>query len=321
MSGNQVTLTFAGDSAKAEKAFENVGDSATKMKTKVEESATGFNRAGEAADAMDTKAMGFRDSMTGVQDTLGGVTALARGPSFDAFLQLGFGIGDLGSGLYNFIIPGLGKLTEALKLQNLWSGIVTAATKVWAGVQWLLNAAMSANPIGLIIIAVVALVAVIVLIATKTTWFQDLWRVTWSWIKNAAEDTWNWLKKLPGWIGSAFSSIAGTISAPFRAAFNFVADAWNNTIGRLHWTVPSWVPVIGGSSISVPNLPHFHAGGIVPGVVGADVVTVLQAGERVTAGPASSASGSTVVTFAGGTDSLVAQLFMNLIRTGAIQIG
>jgi hypothetical protein len=45
--------------------------------------------------------------------------------------------------------------------------------------------------------------------------------------------------------------------------------------------VPSWIPGIGGNNISVPKLPHFHAGGIVPGAVGTPQVAVLQAGERV----------------------------------------
>lgn len=59
----------------------------------------------------------------------------------------------------------------------------SVATKVWAGVQWLLNAAMSANPLGLIVAAVVALIGVIVLIATKTTFFQDAWKVAMEGIK------------------------------------------------------------------------------------------------------------------------------------------
>lgn len=49
----------------------------------------------------------------------------------------------------------MGFLTSATKMQALWSGIATKA-------QWLLNLAMDANPIGLIIVAIAALVAMIV---------------------------------------------------------------------------------------------------------------------------------------------------------------
>jgi hypothetical protein len=113
----------------------------------------------------------------------------------------------------------------ALIATNVWMGIVRISTLIWTGVQWLLNAALLANPIGLIIIAIVAVVAIIVLIATKTTWFQDIWRVVWAGITTAFTATVNWLvaagtnigtfftTTLPGWIktGVAF------MMAPFMA--------------------------------------------------------------------------------------------------------
>lgn len=154
-------------------------------------------------------------------------------------------------------------------------GLVTA-------VQWAWNIALTANPIGLIIAGIVLLIGVIVLIATKTTWFQDAWKASWGWIKRTAVDVWDWLKALPGKIGSAFISISNFISAPFKKAFNYISDAWNNTIGKLSWTVPSWIPGIGGNNISVPKLPKFHQGGIVPGSPGQEVMAILQAGEKVT---------------------------------------
>lgn len=57
-------------------------------------------------------------------------------------------------------------------------GIITAVIaviKIWTAVQWLLNIALTANPIGIIIVAIAALVAAIVWVATQTTFFQDLW--------------------------------------------------------------------------------------------------------------------------------------------------
>lgn len=44
-----------------------------------------------------------------------------------------------------------------MKLRNAWTFITIGATKVWTAVQWALNAAISANPIGLIVIGVAAL--------------------------------------------------------------------------------------------------------------------------------------------------------------------
>lgn len=182
-------------------------------------------------------------------------------------------------------------------------GLVTAA-------QWLWNIALTANPIGLIIAGIVALVAVIVLIATKTDWFQKAWKASWGWIKSAASAVWDWLKKVPGWIGDAFKKVAGFISAPFKAAFNFVVDAWNNTLGKLSWSVPSWIPGIGGNTISVPKLHKFHSGGIVPGVPGREVMAVLQAGERVS--PATSSGGGIVLEVNG--NGRVGQLLVEILK-------
>ncbi len=80
----------------------------------------------------------------------------------------------------------------ALKITALWAkrvavtqgllalktGIVTVATTAWTNAQWLLNAAMSANPIGLIIAAIVALVAIISYLIYKIDGWGKMWKHT-----------------------------------------------------------------------------------------------------------------------------------------------
>ncbi len=188
----------------------------------------------------------------------------------------------------------------------------TTATRAWAAAQWLMNSALLASPLTWIVVGIAAVVAVVVLIATKTHWFQDIWRVAWGGIKTAASATWDFLKKIPGWIGTAFSAIGNFVFAPFRWAFNHVADAWNNTIGQLSWSVPGWVPFIGGDTISVPKLPHFHTGGVVPGAAGSEMLAVLQAGETVI--PAG--AGGAIEIRSGGTqlDDLLVEILARSIR-------
>jgi hypothetical protein len=305
---NQVTLTFGSDTAQATKAFGEVGDAAEKMGGRVHESGEAFERAAEGFDKSEQRAMGFRDTITGVQDSVKGFGAVLKGDfSGDALLTAGAGIGDLSSGFANLIVP-MGKVlattvsqTAALVAQKTASLATAAATKVATAAQWLWNIAMEANPIGAIIALVVLLVAAIVLIATKTTWFQDIWRVTWTWVKKTAVNVWDWLKGLPDRLGSVFSKIPAILTWPFRTAFNFIADAWNNTIGNLQWSVPAWVPFIGGNTIGAPRLPKFHGGGVVPGAPGSEMLAVLQAGERVT--PAGAAGAPVVLELrSSGTD-------------------
>jgi len=51
----------------------------------------------------------------------------------------------------------------------------------------------------------------------------------------------------------------------YKGIFNGIASLWNNTIGKLSFEFPSWVPGLGGRGFSVPNIPYLAEGGIVTG--------------------------------------------------------
>ena len=81
-------------------------------------------------------------------------------------------------------------------------------------------------------------------------------------IKTGISTVWGFFQTAKDIIGNVFSNIADAISGPFKTAFNFISDAWNNTVGSLSWSVPGWVPIIGGNKIEAPKLPRFETGGI-----------------------------------------------------------
>ncbi|MFJ8687198.1 hypothetical protein [Micromonospora wenchangensis] len=258
--------------------------------------------------------------------------------------------------------PDLQKWANQLNLLSpLLSGLVGIVALVTAA-QWAWNAAQLASPTTWVVLAVLALVAVIVVIATKTTWFQDVWNTAWGGIKDGYDATvggiasgWRWLSDgfttsitywtglfggfwrgterqaarftgfvldIPDRVTKTFARVSTAISAPFRAAFNAVSTAWNNTVGRLSWSVPGWVPGLGGASISAPQLPKFHSGGTVPGLPGQEVLAVLQAGEEVST-PGQSGGGVLRIETRGGgstVEQLLAEWFHHAVRTGAIQL-
>jgi hypothetical protein len=215
--------------------------------------------------------------------------------------------------------PDLAKWSEQIQTYApLLSGLVGVMGLVTAA-QWAWNLAQLASPTTWIILAIVALVAIIVVIATKTQWFQKAWSASWKWIKSSASNVWEWLKKVPGWIEGAFKKISGYITRPFKAAFNYVADAWNNTIGALSFTFPGWIPGIGGNSISVPHIPKFHTGGVVPGVPGSETLAILQAGERVT--PASGSGGHAEALILGSDGSRLGELLVEVLSTAVKRRG
>jgi TP901 family phage tail tape measure protein len=101
-------------------------------------------------------------------------------------------------------------------------------------------------------------------------------------IINGIATVWGFFQTAKDIIGSVFTNIADAISGPFKTAFNFISDAWNNTVGKLSWSVPGWVPIIGGNKIEAPKLPRFAEGGIFnTGMGGGSGLAVLHDNEMI----------------------------------------
>jgi hypothetical protein len=315
---NVVTLTFAGEDKPLTDSFDRVGGSAKKMGDNVgssakalDEHASGFEKVGGSADNAER-------NIIGVHDVIDGTATIMQGPGKQGIVAYLQGWADLAGGIAP-MAEYLAQTKVATLAQAAAGKVAAAGSKVWAAGQWLLNSAFLASPITWIVVGVVALIAVIVLIAKKTDFFSKAWRASWSWIKTAASNTWDFLKKIPGWIGTAFGKVGNYILAPYKAAFNGIARAWNATVGQLSWSVPSWIPFIGGNTISVPHLPTFHAGGVVGGVVGTPTVALLQAGERVSSVAGSGDGGDRVSLGSDGSrlgDALVTLIAEAVARKG-----
>lgn len=340
MAGSTVTLSFIGDSkslegaaARSGSALDRVSGAADKLGgssrlagDRLRESAGGLEKLRDRADETDTKAMGFRDTITGVSDTIRGFSDPSLSME-ERLLTLGMGVGDLGSGLYNFLIPALGGLFTLLK--------TSVIPTIWG-----FTAALLANPMTWIVLGIIALIAAIVLliiywddvkaaVGVAVDWIKDKWNTFVEWIKPVFTDVkdwiigaWNsvvsWFQSLPGKVRTVFENINLAIRNAFKSAFNWVANLWNRTVGSFSFSVPDWVPSIGGRRFSLPKIPVFHNGGVVPGAPGSEQLALLQAGERVI--PRNQADTQVTISFSGSTDSVFASAFMKLVRTGAIRI-
>ncbi|MEU0809511.1 phage tail tape measure protein [Streptomyces sp. NPDC005970] len=181
--------------------------------------------------------------------------------------------------------------------QAVW----TAATAIATAAQWAWNLSMWAWPGTWIIAAILAVVAIIVLIATKTTWFQDLWRKVWGGIKSAADSVGRWFTgTLWPWIGGVWDKIAGGARGArdgIKSAFNSVVDffkkmperiskaasgMWNGIKssfkGAVNGIIRGWNALeftVGGGSfmgidipkftLGVPDIPLLAKGGTITG--------------------------------------------------------
>jgi len=240
-----------------------------------------FGRAQEGFDLLDTRAMGFRDTITGVQDSVAGFNALmgkgehANDSFGDKLLLLGTGVGDLASGFANFIVPMLlvitnlnraalasARATVSTVVQRAAMIAASVATKTYAAAQWLLNAAMSANPVGLIILAIIALVAIVVVAYKKSETFRRIVGKAFEWVQKAASATWQWIK-------GNWPLLLAIITGPIGLAVRWVIQNFDR-IKAFVRTIPETVK----SAFASANLWLINAGralveGMYNGIVGA----------------------------------------------------
>lgn len=87
-------------------------------------------------------------------------------------------LGDMGSA-YSGLAPVVKALGGWLKQTVVVQKLMVVWTKAATAVQWLWNAALSANPIGIIIVAIGALVAGIIYLANKVSGWGEAWKHTW----------------------------------------------------------------------------------------------------------------------------------------------
>lgn len=212
--------------------------------------------------------------------TFGGATATAAGTAEGQMKRFGIAISEAKENIGAALIPALEKMMPILLAFGKWAqehtgaflaiagvigGIavavlaVNAALKVYNAIQAvtngltaLWNALLAANPITLIILGVVAFIAVLALLYTKFEAVRNIVDTVFSFIKTAVTTS----------IGFITSYVEAVLSV-YKTIFNTIAKLWNNTIGKLSFHIPSWVPGIGGSGFDVPDIPMLANGGIV----------------------------------------------------------
>ncbi len=99
------------------------------------------------------------------------------------------------------IAAGIGAIVASLKIYNVVMGIVRAATAAWAAIQTVLNVILTANPIGLIVLAIVGLIAMFVVAYKRSETFRNIVQgvlravgAAFTWLKDKAIAAWNWIR-------------------------------------------------------------------------------------------------------------------------------
>jgi len=124
----------------------------------------------------------------------------------------------------------IGLIATGFLLYKTYLLASTVATNVATAAQWLFNVAMDANPIGLVIIAVVALVAAFVYLWTHSAAFRNFWIGLWN-------DIWIPLKQIGAWFAGPFA--------------RFFVDTWHVIASGALWLWhnvmdPTWQAIVKG---------------------------------------------------------------------------
>lgn len=130
------------------------------------------------------------------------------------------------------LFAGLGTAIAGLGLLGLIQniGAIGAAVKAWVmstklmtAAQWLLNTAMSANPIALVVIAIAGLVAAFIVLWNKSEAFREFWIGVWEGIKTACGDAKEWIGEKINEIGEFLTT---TLPNFFTGLIDWVKTNW-----------------------------------------------------------------------------------------------
>ena len=146
---------------------------------------------------------------------------------------------------------------------NIYLKAMAFYTTLASVASGIFNAVLLANPITLVVLAIVAFVAIMVLLYKKFEIVREVVDTVFSAIKTGVTASLSFLT----------AYFTGVLNI-YKGIFNAIAKLWNNSIGKLSFTFPSWVPGLGGKGFDVPNIPMLAEGGIVTGP------TLAMIGER-----------------------------------------
>lgn len=155
---------------------------------------------------------------------------------------------------------------------------VTVATAAWSAAQWLLNAALNANPIGLIVIAIAALVGAIWYAYTHWDWFRNAVDKAWQ----GLQILWDWFLKIVDfiWDKTGMDSYFDTAVENAEKIVGWFQDLWDLLVKINGYEVK--IPIIGdiggggflGGALSSLGPLGWAASKLIPGgAYGADVTT------------------------------------------------
>jgi len=210
----------------------------------------------------------FEEVMAAIAKTTGGAATVAANTNAGKMKRLSLAMKETKESIGTALIPVFEKLLPYLQKFADWAtknpGLMTAAAVavgVLSAAIIIMNAAMALNPVGLIVLALVALVAGLVAAYKKFEWFKKLVDGIFNGMKFVIEE-----RVIP---------VFKLLVEQAKQAFNLISKAWNATVGGLKIEIPSWFKYLGGG-LSLIAGKKFQMGEM--GTIGTDVAPSVAGG-------------------------------------------
>lgn len=198
----------------------------------------------------------FETVMSLIADTTGGAATQAANTAEGQFKRLGLALDETKESIGAALLPALEKVLPYLtkfadwaqKNPNAFLAIAGAITAVSLAIT-AVNIAMALNPFTAIAAGIALLVVGLAVAYKKFEGFRNIVDAVFSGMRF--------------WINNVTIPAIQGLLAVFKVVFNGIASLWNNSIGKLSFKFPSFVPGFGGKGFDVPNIPMLAEGGIV----------------------------------------------------------
>jgi hypothetical protein len=245
-----------------------------------------------------------------IEKQVGG-TAEASASSFD---KMKFALAGVSDTFGDMLLPVIDAIAPKLAAVSAWAqenpGLMKLVVGAFVGLTAAviaLNIAMSLNPITLIALAFASVIGLLVIAYARFKSFRTIVDAVFNAMKVGVEFT--------------VTAVSGLISV-FKTVFNTIGKLWNNSFGKISFTIPDIIGVPGrGTSFSIPKIPALADGGIVKASPGGTLALIGEGGQDEAVIPLDrmgSMGGNNVTIHVNGGDP---QSVVNALRTYMRQNG
>ena len=175
------------------------------------------------------------------------------------------GVADFFVNNWSLIAPIIAGITGAILAYKAIVVVVNVVTKIWTVAQMVLNAVLTANPIGIIIVAIGALIAIAVALWMNwdsiCQWCMTAFGVVkdffvsvgsaigeffvglWNGIKDTAVSVWT---GITSFLSGAWNTISSAVTSVFTGIGNTIKNVWNGIVNSIKGAINKIIGAING---------------------------------------------------------------------------